>query len=120
MLTRESFFAVPLEMPFEVVETEHGACRVYVMTLGEKDVLDIAHNKADGRHFRPRLMVATMRDENGNPLFTEADFSRLEAMPVTVTEPFIKAIVRINRMTDDYAEATRKNSPSQEANSSIA
>jgi hypothetical protein len=118
MLTRESFFAVPPDMPFEVVETEHGAARAYVMTLGEKDAFDIAHAKADGRHFRPRLLVATLRDEQGKPIFTEMDFPRLEAMPITAVEPFIKAIVRINRMTDDYAEVTRKNSPSPEADSS--
>lgn len=106
---REQFFALPLAAAFEEVETPAGVARVYALTAGEKDAFDVAHARAEGKDFRARLVVATVRDQEGHPAFTAADIPAISAAPFTLVEPLVKAAVRVNRMSDDEAEALRKN-----------
>lgn len=106
----EAFFAaVPDEVPFEVVTLPAGAVRVHAMTAGEKDAFDLAHAKAEGRDFRARLLIATVRDDQGRPCFRHSDLARLSAMALPAVEPMIAAAVRVNAMQDDAREALEKN-----------
>ncbi len=107
---RDKFFESAPEITFEEVQTPAGPARVYMLTAGEKDAFDLAHAKADGKHFRARLLVATVRDQEGHPAFTDVDLGRIANLPMPVVEPLVKAAIRINRMQDDEAEAVRKNS----------
>jgi hypothetical protein len=106
---RENFLAVSAEPAYEEVTTPSGAVRVYAMTLGEKDVFDIAHARAEGKDFRARLIVATVRDEAGNPVFRAHDIPAITRYPLPAVEPLVNAAVRVNRMSDDVAETLAKN-----------
>jgi hypothetical protein len=119
MLTRESFFAVPWERTIERVEAPAGVLHVREMNAGEKDAFEIDHVKGDRKDFRARLLVYTACYEDGRPIFSPADVSRISSYSPHLIDPFVRAAARINHMNDEDGEDLRKNSPSQEANSSI-
>jgi hypothetical protein len=108
---REAFFAnAPVVDHVEVIHPAAGKVRVYMMTAGEKDEFDKAIRKSDWRHFRARLVVMTVRDEEGRPIFTEADLPALSARPLTDIEPMVDAAIGINRMNEQVQEYLQKNS----------
>jgi hypothetical protein len=118
MSLREAFFAVPAEPAYEDVPMPFGVVRVVAMSAGEKDQFDIENTKAEGQDFRARLVVATAFEEAGRPIFTKADIPALSKRPIYQIEPLIEATIRVNRISEKDQETLRKNSPSQEADSS--
>ena len=109
-MLRDQFFAqAESRRTVESVETPAGKVFVHSLTAGEKDRFDIAHAKAKGEHFRARLLVATARDEEGDPVFGEGDVEMLSECPVSLLEPIVEVALRVNRMTDKDAESVEKN-----------
>jgi hypothetical protein len=109
MSFRETFLSQSIEPNFEAITTPSGTVRVYAMTAGEKDAFDVAHARAEGKDFRARLIVATVRDASGNPHFRPHDIPSISAYPLPAVELLVTAAVRVNRMQDDHAEAVEKN-----------
>jgi hypothetical protein len=52
-------------------------------------------------------LVYCLSDADGNPLYTERDFARLQSIPVSVVEAIEKVASRLNRM--DAADDSKKN-----------
>ena len=56
-----------------------------------------------------RLVQATVCDEAGQLVFTEADIPRLNDLPLYLIEPLVDAAIRINKIGPGDSEAIRKN-----------
>ena len=108
MFDRERFFAASA-CPFETVETAFGSARVYALTAGEKDALDMSVAREPGVNFRAKLVQATARDEDGRPLFLPIDVPELAAASFVALEPLVDAAIRVNRLGDREAQDLRKN-----------
>lgn len=109
MSFRDDFFAARPAPAVERVETAAGTAIVHAMTAAEKDRFDREHVKARGQRFRARLIVATARDEKGEPLFGREDMEALDGLPVAYLEPLVEAAIRVNRMSDAEQAELEKN-----------
>jgi hypothetical protein len=106
---RESFFAIPPEITTEPVVIRGEKYFVRALTVGEKDKWELENGKEGATSMRARLVVATVCDESGAPVFKAGDVHRLADYPVSVVEPLVDAALKLNRITKEDVEELEKN-----------
>jgi hypothetical protein len=126
MISRESFLAAAapaaaprIEVPIPALG-EGETVFVRPMTAGERDRFEQHQVKDPHTRFRSRILIASVCDENGLPMFTEADTPQLENLPSPIVEPILLAALRANKLRDEDLDDTRKNSASGPASGSDA
>lgn len=115
-LTREQLLAAKPKT--ELVEAPELGGQVIVAEISalERERL----NKADfpvkdgkavfqSEHHHARWAIAACRDENGKPLFTEADMAAVSALPCGLLERILRAAQRLSNPTPDSVEEEAKN-----------
>lgn len=95
----------------EVDIPDLGTVFVKVMSSRERDKWE-EFNSKNGvfKSFRPRLMIATVCNADGSPMFTDAELPELGELPSTVVDPIWEVAKRINGLTPDDVKALEKNS----------
>lgn len=91
-----------------------GSVLVKVMTGAEREALeqqwrDRARLGQLGQHQRALLVVATVVDEAGAPLFTPADVESLSQRSAVALDVVASVALRLNRMRDSDIEEAAKN-----------
>jgi len=90
--TKESFFKVPV--PHEIVEIVGvGGVKVYGLSVGERDEYenDVYTVRPGSREVvmenaRALMVIRTVRDQHGKPLFGPGDIGKVLEMPANVVE----------------------------------
>lgn len=115
MLTREAILAArPAVLePFEVPEWG-GTIYIKAMNAGEFTQWQVAARdlNAESGSVAVSLLIATVTDDSGKPLFTADDMAALLAMPNTVVLRVYRAAAARNIVSE---EDTRKNSQTRSA-----
>ena len=88
--------------------------KVSVMTVAERAKFDDAYrlvNEADRAiNFRPLLLVFTVKDENGQPVFSVDDVEQIKQLNSLAVVRLSDVALRLNKMLKDDVEAHEKNS----------
>lgn len=117
-LTKEQFFSEHEKTRPDVHEVDlPGGKKVWVRSISarEKTLYEQACNdkkKGGMASMRERLVILCACDENGNPLFQQADMARVGNLPVTTLEPIFDKAYEINGFKSKLIEEIRKNSES--------
>lgn len=103
------------DLVYEVVDIpEWGvSVRVYVMSGIERDRIDsflssITKNK-NLDHVRSALAIATVRDDNGKPIFGPADLEALSQKSSAALDRIFAVAQRINKLSDQDVQDLKKN-----------
>lgn len=112
LLTREDILGAPAPQ-LERVEVPEwgGAVFVREMTAGERDSYEAAiiaehalgekgNVRLRVRRVRARLLVCTVFDAQGTPMFAEADIDELAAKPIRPVQRIYNAAARLNALSD--------------------
>jgi hypothetical protein len=94
------------------IKTEGYGGVVYLKTMSAKEQLDIeksSRNKNED-NLATKLIVMCVCDEQGNPLFTEADIDAINNKSASVVLELYEAIIHINMKDDRDIEDLAKNS----------
>lgn len=87
---------------------------VSVMTVAERSNFDEAYRliKESERaiNFRPLLLVFTVKDENGQPVFSVDDVEQIKQLNSLAVVRLSDVALRLNKMLKDDVEAHEKNS----------
>jgi hypothetical protein len=114
-VTREMILKAD-DLPRESVNVKAwgGVVFVKTMTAGERDALDAVNaedREAKVKHlFSARLVAATVVDEAGALLFTEADVPALARKSARVMDRIVDVALKLNRMRESDAASAEKNS----------
>lgn len=88
--------------------------KVSVMTVAERANFDEAYRlvKESERaiNFRPLLLVFTVKDENGQPVFSVDDVEQIKQLNSLAVVRLSDVALRLNKMLKDDVEAHEKNS----------
>jgi len=87
-----------------------GTVHVRVMTGTQRDRWEANVTGDPGNNPRARLATYTLCDEQGKPLFTEADIISLGGKSVTALDRVLAAAMRANALGPDATEEAAKNS----------
>lgn len=102
MLTRDQILAGPRPQVVEVeVPALGGKVAVRGMTIGDRDAFEIANAKDGGKFFRARLVVASVVDAEGRPMFAASDLPALASLAGGTFEPVVDAATKLNKYTPD-------------------
>jgi hypothetical protein len=115
--TKDGFFGA--KVPVEQMEVSGiGLIKVYGLTQGQKDDFENAVVRISGRkrqvnlaNARAKLLIMTVRNNQGRPLFTEADMGKISEIPAIVTEPILDTARRLSGMSAEEMDELAKNSP---------
>ena len=101
---------------FEEVDVPElgGKLRVAAISAGARDafvlsILDLPEEEGR-RDFRARLMVLTLVDDEGKPLYTTEDISALSTVEAAVIDPLVEVAMRLNGMSARDREKLEGNS----------
>lgn len=110
MLSRDQFFNGPKPQSKTVhVPALGGVVGVKQMTVGEADRYAAANAAAGDGNTRARLVVAVATDDQGKPLFTEADVPALAALRWDILDPIVEAASDLNALGESDRAALAKN-----------
>lgn len=117
MLSRSAILAAD-DLPREEVSIPQWGGTVFVRTMtgAERDALEAIHLKSPGRNFRARVAVATVCDEKGQLLFTEADLVPLGTKSAAALDLILDVAMRLsgfNKKDVDRLEGNSGASPSE-------
>lgn len=109
-LNRDAILAKP-ELPRVAVDVPEWGGTVFVreMTGVERDRFEAAHAKAPNDNFRARIAVATLCDDSGKRLFSEADVAALGEASSAALSRVLDAALMVNKFGDKAIEAEVKN-----------
>lgn len=113
ILTREAILRAD-DLKFEDVEVPewNGTVRVSMMTGALRDAF-AASLQADGKPaadlYQEKLLVATIIDEAGAPMFTYDDIAALAKKSAVALDRVVKVAERINSVGNGAVEAAAKN-----------
>jgi hypothetical protein len=114
LLTREAILTAQ-DLAHEDVPVPEwgGTVRVRTLTGAERDALGAAMVDADGKPdlvgYRCRMVAASVVDEAGARLFSDADAAALGAKSASALDRVASAVERINGMGAEAVEAAEKN-----------
>jgi len=106
-LTRESFFQ-RAEVPTETISLPQlgGSVLVRGMTAKERSAFEDQFTLKSGKpnakarlEMRERLLIATVCDMEGQPLFTREDVAAIGRLPAATVEPLVDSAQRVCGMT---------------------
>lgn len=86
---------------------------VHVMSGTERDAWEVTiikEGKEAQKNMRAKLLVLTVRDDDGQPLFTAEDIPALGKKHYLVLDKVLDESKRINRLTDKSMEELEGNS----------
>ena len=120
MIDRDTFLK-PLDRRRERVplpEFGNGtSCWVYGWTAGERTAWEKEFQKPNGKpdkgrqnEIRERLVVRCVRDDNGQPLFTNDDLEAIRGQDAAVVERIVNAALAITGVTENDIEELAGNS----------
>lgn len=110
-VTRESILNAADNPVFSNVMVERwgGAVRVYSMTSGSQEAFDQESVRRKKRKIdirvRERMIIATVRNDEGLPLFTAADEEALSRQSSAVLDRVFKIACKLNGYGDDEDDA---------------
>jgi hypothetical protein len=114
MLTRDQIIATPASLITSVSVKEWGGCvGIKIMTAGERDAWELSaftDGKVNRENFRATLMVHTLCDENGKPIFTLSDIPSLSLKPSPPIVRLANKAMKLNALTDADVDELTKNS----------
>lgn len=108
----------------EPVDVPEWGGRVFVRSLfsDERDAFDLAMRDDEGKlrlaNYRARLVAACACDEAGKLLFTAAQAAALGKKSSVATTRIVKVCERLNGMTQEAAEAAKKDSDGTDSDAS--
>lgn len=114
VLTRDAILAAT-RIPTERVEVPEwgGFVTVRAMTAAERDAYEVDAARriqnGDVADFRVRLAVASLVDDDGRPMFTEADIPALSQMWWAPLHKIAEAALAINGLNNGDVEDLAKN-----------
>lgn len=95
----------------ETVEVD-GVGTVYVqeMSLSARDAFETAWAQPGGKaNQRALLLIATVCDESGAPVFAGSDLETVRRLPAAVMEPVVEAAMKLNGLLESDLEDAVKN-----------
>lgn len=96
MSLRESFFAQPVEQP-ERVEI---AGKTYVAhPLTGLELAEVYEASENTKHYSYYMVVASVKDEDGNPVFAKDDVPKMASLPAYMMTPLVAACNRVNKFS---------------------
>lgn len=117
---RDQLFAISIAPKIEPVDTPAGRAFIRSFSAGEKDKLEADVRKDPSVSFRARLIVLGCCNEDGSQAFLPGDVHRIADYPISILEPLVEAIVRLNKLSPEDVEGLEKNSTSQTSSSNTA
>ena len=120
MIDRETFLR-PLDRRRERVPLpefgDDAACWVYGWTAGERTAWEKEFQKPNGKpdkvrqnEIRERLVVRCVRDDNGQPIFSDGDLEAIRQQDAAVIERVVNAALRVTGVTEGDIEELVGNS----------
>lgn len=120
LLSRDQILSAESAMPSEIVSVPEwgGDVKVVGMTGLERDAFEAARQQPSGpggktkanlTNIRAALVAASVRGEDGKPLFTAADISSLGLKSGKALDRIASVAMRLNGMTQEDVEALEKN-----------
>ena len=84
---------------------------VWGMTVRERNAFEARsnRNKTTRRQTREQIVIACCRDDDGKPIFTEADVAQLGDQQAAMVERIINVAMRLSGFTEDDVEQLAKN-----------
>lgn len=110
-LSREAILGAD-DLRTETVEVPEwgGSVTIRTMTGSDVDALQSVLAEPDGRRrFRDALLVATVVDDNGAPLFAPADVPALRTKAAAALSRVANASMRLNGLSSEAVESAEKN-----------
>jgi len=109
-LSRDQILGAPKPELVEVqVPAFGGSVFVKPFTIGVSEKFYDDNAAAKGADYSARLIVATVVDEAGSPLFTDADIPAIREIPAQSLKDVVQAALRANRILDDPVGDAEKN-----------
>jgi hypothetical protein len=95
---------------------------VYCKTLSgtERDAFEQAYSEDRMKQFRPRFLVLTLCDSDGERLFSDADSEELGKKSSVVLNRIFEVAWKHNAFTDEAVEALGEGSPVGQSESSTS
>lgn len=116
LISRDEFLK-PLEVAKEKVDLpefgEGKHCIVWGFNAKERTDFELSLQNRKGKlnlqQVRERLIVASVRDEQGNPLFTQDDVAAIGNQSSTVVQRIFDVAMRLSGFSDSDVESLAKN-----------
>ena len=88
-------------------------CQVWIRQFSVKDGLAItdANKNEDKTDFCARILIGGLCDQEGNPVFTDADVDGVKALPLALAERLALEILKANGIGTDGRDEAKKNLP---------
>jgi hypothetical protein len=116
-VTREQFLELedgellPLPIPEWSKEGKERGVFLRLMSIGEAQKFQRQASSADP-HASEKLIVASVVNPDGTPMFTEKDVKALSAKSMKVAERIARAAMKLNGIDEESQELVLKNSES--------
>jgi hypothetical protein len=113
MLTRDQILGAP-EPELKPIPVPEWGGEVYIKVMSgtERDrweILAFTDGKVNRDNFRATLLVKTLCDDKGNPIFTDVDVAALSAKPSPALVRLAKTAMKVNALTDSDVDELTKN-----------
>ncbi len=115
VLGRDALLALKGGRTEEVYVPELGGkLRVAAISAGTRDIFDLAlldvPENERRHHFRARLLVMTLMDDEGRPLYTVDDIPALSSIEARIIDPLVEVAMRLNGLSEQDREVLEGNS----------
>lgn len=111
MLNRDELLAID-DVKVEMVKDIPYWGDVYIRTFsaGKRDAMEAAHIANPYKNFRARFVCASLCDEHGKLIFSDADIEKVSEKSASVIDPIFTAVSKLNKVTQEDVEDLEKNS----------
>lgn len=106
---KERFFAAVPKPKVSTVELEGQTVTIREMTVGERLAFETAAAGKPSGEVALAAVVASVVDDDGNLVFTADDLPRLKQLPPDSVLPIMRAVLKLNALTDNDVRTLAKN-----------
>lgn len=107
--TKESFFAAAPKPKVSTVELEGQTVAIRAMNVGERLAFEAAAAGKPSGEVALQAVVASVVDAEGNLMFAADDVPRLKQLPPDHVLPIMKAVLKLNALTERDVKDLAKN-----------
>lgn len=106
---KEAFFAAAPPLKTAEVQAAGQVVKIREMSVGERLDFEAAAQGKPSGEVALLAVVASVVDDDGNLIFGPDDLSRLRTVPIDLIQPLMKAVLKLNALTDEDVGELAKN-----------
>lgn len=106
---KEAFFAAAPKLKTAEVKLDGQTLTIREMNVGERLAFEAAASGKPSGEVALQAVVASVIDAEGNLTFSAEDIPRLKTLPPDTLLPIMRAVLKLNALTDQDVKELAKN-----------